>query len=151
MRRLQDRSHSFSSFPEFAPCKGSKTVWILDSTPWIPDSRYCNPDSLSGFLSLVGSGLLQLYSGCQSPGFRHPQAKISQIPLHGATESLTLYPQFGDPAPAAVEHWFNEVARDVDWRNLFVKSRVLYIEHLHLTNWWQNYQNVRYMRGIVNY
>ena len=38
---------------------------------------------------------------------------------------------------------FNEVQRDRG--NLLVKSRVRYIEHLHLTNFWENYQNVRYI------
>ena len=47
--------------PRFAPCKESKTVWILDSTPCIPDSLSMKlafripmagriPDSLSCFL-----------------------------------------------------------------------------------------------------
>ena len=31
-----------------------------------------------------------------------------------------------------------------DWGNLFVKSRVRYIEHLDLTTFRENYQNVRY-------
>ena len=35
---------------------------------------------------------------------------------------------------------FNEVPRD--WGNLFVISRIRYIEHLHLTNFRENYQNV---------
>ena len=42
-----------------------------------------------------------------------------------------------------VEPQFNEVSRD--WGNLLVKSRVRYIEHLHLTNFRENYQNVRYI------
>ena len=42
-----------------------------------------------------------------------------------------------------VEPRFNEVPRD--WGNLHVKSRVRYIEHLHLTNFRENYQNVRYI------
>ena len=42
-----------------------------------------------------------------------------------------------------VEPRFNEVKRDRG--NLLVKSRVRYIEHLHLTNFRENYQNVRYI------
>ena len=43
-----------------------------------------------------------------------------------------------------MEPRFNEVQRD--WGNLFVISRVCYIEHLHLTNFRENYQNVRYIK-----
>ena len=37
---------------------------------------------------------------------------------------------------------FKQVPRD--WGNSFVISRVRFIEHLHLTNFRENYQNVRY-------
>ena len=43
----------------------------------------------------------------------------------------------------AVEPRFNEVPRD--WEDLFAISRVRYIWHLHLTNFRENYQNVRYI------
>ena len=39
-----------------------------------------------------------------------------------------------------VEPWFNEVPGD--WGNLCVISRDRYIEHLHVTNFRENYQNV---------
>ena len=42
-----------------------------------------------------------------------------------------------------MEPRFNEVPRD--WGNLFVKSKVRYIEHLHLTNFRENYQHLRYI------
>ena len=42
-----------------------------------------------------------------------------------------------------VEPRFNEVPRD--WENMFVKSRVRYIGHLHLMNFRENYQNFRYI------
>ena len=42
-----------------------------------------------------------------------------------------------------MEPRFNEVPKD--WGNLFVKSKVRYIEHFHLTNFRENYQNVRYI------
>ena len=42
-----------------------------------------------------------------------------------------------------MEPRFNEVQRDRG--NLLVKSRVRYIEHLYLTNFRENYQNVRYI------
>ena len=42
-----------------------------------------------------------------------------------------------------MEPGFIEMLRD--WRNLFVKSRVRYIEHLHSTNFRKNYKNVRYI------
>ena len=38
---------------------------------------------------------------------------------------------------------FNEVPRD--WGNLFVISRVRYIENLDLTNFRENNQNIRYI------
>ena len=41
------------------------------------------------------------------------------------------------------DNYFNEVPRE--WGNLFVISRVHYIEHLHLKNFGENYQNVRYI------
>ena len=47
-----------------------------------------------------------------------------------------------------VEPRFNEVAGDRP--NLFVKSRVRYIENLDITNLSGNHQNVRYIEVIVN-
>ena len=47
-----------------------------------------------------------------------------------------------------VEPRFNEVAGDRP--NLFVKSRVRYIENLHITNLSGNDQNVRYIEAKVN-
>ena len=47
-----------------------------------------------------------------------------------------------------VEPRFNEVAGDR--ANLFVKSRVLYIENLDITNLKGKNQNVRYIEVIVN-
>ena len=44
---------------------------------------------------------------------------------------------------SAMEPRFSEVPRD--WGNLFLKSKVRYIEHFHLTNFRENYQNVRYI------
>ena len=49
---------------------------------------------------------------------------------------------------AAVKPRFNEVAGDRP--NLFVKSRVRYIENLDITNLSGNDQNVRYIEVIVN-
>ena len=48
-----------------------------------------------------------------------------------------------------MEPRFSEVPRD--WGNLFLKSKVRYIEHFHLTNFRENYQNVRYIevRGVL--
>ena len=42
------------------------------------------------------------------------------------------------------EPQFNEVPRD--WRNLFVILRVHYIENFDLTNFWENEQNVHYVK-----
>ena len=42
-----------------------------------------------------------------------------------------------------VEPRFNEVPSD--WGNVFVISRVHYIENLYLTNFWKNRQYVRYI------
>ena len=47
-----------------------------------------------------------------------------------------------------VEPRFNEVTGD--WSNLFVKSRVRYIENLDIRNLRGNDQNVRYIEVIVN-
>ena len=47
-----------------------------------------------------------------------------------------------------VERRFNEVAGDQP--NLFVKSRVRYIENFDITNLRGNDQNVRYIEIIVN-
>jgi len=47
-----------------------------------------------------------------------------------------------------VEPRFNEVAGDRS--NVFVKSRVRYIENLDITNLRGNDQNVRYIEVIVN-
>ena len=95
--------------------RASKTSWtswtsILDSTLWIPDSRYQIPvwdsgtwilDSNrqwdSGFPGLY-SGFLQLYSGFHTQ-IRIPQAKISHIPESGflnmgRTLTLPLFSHF---------------------------------------------------------
>ena len=50
--------------------------------------------------------------------------------------------------PNTVEPRFNEVAGDRP--NLFVKSRVRYIENLDITNLRGNDQDVRYIEVIVN-
>ena len=53
-----------------------------------------------------------------------------------------------DYQKSTVEPRFNEVTGDRP--NLFLKSRVCYIENLDITNWrWKN-QNVRYIEVIVN-
>ena len=74
---------------------GSPTQsWILDSTSWIPDSSYWIPVSGTWILDssrLWDSGLLELSSGFQSPGFRITRAKYFRIP-----ESEFLY--MGRPA-----------------------------------------------------
>ena len=60
------------------PPRGFRIVsgtWILDS------DRYWD------------SGFLELYSGYQSPGFQIPQAKISRIPSHGATQ-IEYFPEW---------------------------------------------------------
>ena len=49
---------------------------------------------------------------------------------------------------STVEPRFNEVAGDRP--NLFVKSKVRYIENLDITNLRANDQNVRYIEVIVN-
>ena len=49
---------------------------------------------------------------------------------------------------STVEPRFNEVDRDRP--NLFVKSRVRYIENLDITNLGGNDQNVRYIEVIAN-
>ena len=41
------------------------------------------------------------------------------------------------------DNYFNEVPRE--WGNLFVMSRVHYIENLDVTNFWDNMRNVCFM------
>ena len=53
-------------------------------------------------------------------------------PIHPALELITVEPRF------------NEVPRDCRG-NLFVKFRVRYFEHLYLTSFRKNYQNVCYI------
>ena len=68
-------------YQKIAPCKGIQdSLWIRLRGFLIPDSRYRILASLSLEQSLVGFGILELYSGIQSLGFQIPQAKISQIP-----------------------------------------------------------------------
>ena len=65
---------------------------ILDSTPWIPDSRHWIQHSLSVELGFwipfvtpeLNSGFHDCRSPVQSLGFPFPQAKISRITLLGA-------------------------------------------------------------------
>ena len=65
----------------FCPMQGIRSQsWILDSTLWIPDSRYlirtlCNWNLDSEFQSLMRFESLALFSGFQSPGFRILQEK----------------------------------------------------------------------------
>ena len=60
-------------------------------------------------------------------------------------EKIRLIHLFCEPStsPTTVALRFNEVPRN--WGNLFVTSRVRYIENLHITNLWKNNQNVRYI------
>ena len=58
--------------------------WILDSTPWIQDSRLCQWNSNSRFQSLVGSWIIP-WAVFRIPKSRNPipQVKISRIPESG--------------------------------------------------------------------
>ena len=62
----------------FRKCK----TWILDSKSLILDCDFLSMEHGFWFpiVSGISSGLLELYSGFQSPGFRIPQAKILPIP-----------------------------------------------------------------------
>ena len=78
----------------------SKTV--LDSTPWIPDSRYWIAVFVSGpWISdsnrLWYSRLLELYSGFQNPGLRIPEAKF--LPHSGFLGQKFIGFQNGIPTP----------------------------------------------------
>ena len=87
---LLKTSVSPDKYQKIAPCKGIQdSLWILLRGFLIPDSRYRIPASLSLEQSLVGFGILELYSGFQSPGFQIPQAKISQIPWTKKTNKNT--------------------------------------------------------------
>ena len=87
---LLKTSVSPDKYQKIAPCKGIQDrLWILLRGFLIPDSRYRISASLSLEQSLVGFGILELYSGFQSPGFQIPQAKISQIPWTKKTNKNT--------------------------------------------------------------
>ena len=69
--------------------------WILDSPPWIPDSRYI------GFRIFGQWNLITIFSGIpdrlncipdtiQTPGLRTPQAKMFQISIPEANIFQTL-------------------------------------------------------------
>ena len=84
--------------------RNTRQSWILDPIPWIVDSGCWIRVFFSGTWILDSIpkwnfGVLELYSGFQSPGFRIPRAKFSRIldstsknfpdsririPLHGA-------------------------------------------------------------------
>ena len=71
-----------------APWKNPRHYWILDSTLWIPDSKYCIPFVVSRTWILDSnrqseSGFLELYSEYQSLEFQISQAKFSLIPESG--------------------------------------------------------------------
>ena len=52
----------------------------MDSGGQVLDSSLCQWNLDSGFQSLVDSGILELFSRFQSPGFRIPRVKFSRIP-----------------------------------------------------------------------
>ena len=69
-----------------SPCvKEFKTVLdprfdAVDSGGQVLDSSLCQWNLDSGFQSLVDSGILELFSRFQSPGFRILRVKFSRIP-----------------------------------------------------------------------
>ena len=111
--------------PELAPCKGiqgnPREFWILNSTPWIPDSRYSIPVSVElEFWTPIVSGMLNSLrcipeSKTQDCGFHKQKIHGFRIPLHGATECLTN--QDGLPFPVAAAS-VNFVYRYVIWVKL---------------------------------
>ena len=52
----------------------------MDSGGQVLDSSLCQWNLDSGFQSLVDSGILELFSRFQSPGFRILRVKFSRIP-----------------------------------------------------------------------
>ena len=64
-------------------------------------------------------------------GFFWSQLTILKLVVANSAHACTVEPRF------------NEVPRD--WGNLFVISRVRYIENLDITNLWENIQNVGYI------
>ena len=78
--------------------RNTRQSWILDPIPWIVDSGCWIPVFFSGTWILDSMpqwdfGVLQLYSGFQSPGFRLPRAKFSRI-LHSTSKE---FPRFQNP------------------------------------------------------
>ena len=80
--------------------RNSRQSWILDYTPWIPDSRYWIPTSVSRtFWIQIVSGIADTLS-CfpdsttkfsQDSGFYKQKFLYSEIPipLHGATSEFS--------------------------------------------------------------
>ena len=89
-----------------------------------------------------------------SPDFRSPEAGISVISgfnhLSGNRAHFLREKPWGRGWGPGVKWNLDLVPRE--WGNLFVKSRIHYIEHLHLTNFPEKYQNVRYIevKLIIN-
>ena len=103
------QNNRFLKFISFilSPHINPRQSWILDSTPWIPDSRYFIPVFVSGTWildsnPLWNSGFLELYSGFQSPGFRIPQVKFSRFP-----DSTSKY--FTDSGIQSIEETLNSI------------------------------------------
>ena len=99
--------------------RNTKQSWILDPIPWIVDSG-CWIFSGTWILDSMPQwdfGVLELYSGFQSPGFRIPRAKFSRIldstnknfsdsririPLHGAKYQSNI---FGPVHAYLIQQW----------------------------------------------
>ena len=78
--------------------RNTRQSWILDPIPWIVDSGCWIPVFFSGTWILDSMpqwdfGVLKLYSGFQSLGFRIPRAKFSRI-LHSTSKE---FPRFQNP------------------------------------------------------
>ena len=102
--------------------RNTRQSWILDPIPWIVDSGCWIPVFFSGTWILDSMpqwdfGVLELYSGFQSPGFRIPRAKFSRIldstsknfpdsririPLHGAKYQSNI---FGPVHAYLIKQW----------------------------------------------
>ena len=108
--------------------RNTRQSWILDPIPWIVDSGCWIPVFFSGTWILDSMpqwdfGVLQLYSGFQSPGFRLPRAKffpdfafykqrISQILESG-------YPQMGRSTSQTLSDMFTHINLIKQWEIYF--------------------------------
>ena len=107
-------------------------TWVSDISP-----HYDN--------SFIAHSWVKNWWGSRRSG---PQHQISCYSHRRKSDLECIHWESKKISSVTVEPWFNEVAGDRP--NLFVKSRVRYIENLDIMNLRGNDQNVCYIEVIVN-